>query len=53
METKQQNKTNGRKTTNDALNTLFSRAGVIASMMVLVLGAGMAAGAAADEEEEA
>ncbi|CAD6495063.1 MAG: hypothetical protein EMLJLAPB_01153 [Candidatus Argoarchaeum ethanivorans] len=34
-------KTNGRKTTNDALITLL-RAGMIASIMMLVLGAGMA-----------
>ena len=34
--------TDGRKTTNDALITLL-RAGVIASIMMLVLGAGMAA----------
>ena len=42
METKQQNKTNGRKTTNDAWVMLL-RAGVIAAM--LVLGAGTVAGA--------
>jgi hypothetical protein len=45
-------KTNGRKTTNDTLTTLL-RAGVIASIMMLVLGAGMAAGTAAGEEAEA